>query len=350
MTKAVAPLVGSRTLIRAKAPLRLSFAGGGTDVPPFPEMEGGSVLSATINRYAYGTLRPRHDGQVRVRSLDFGMTVTYSRDADVVYDGKLDLVKAAILHADLPPGGLDLFLHSDAPPGSGLGASSAMMVALVALLNSWRSRSFEPYELAAEAHRIERVELDIPGGLQDQYAAAFGGFNFIEFLPSGVVVNPLRIPDDIQNELQYNLLLVFTGRIRLSAHIIEDQVARYRSGVTDSIDALREIKRLSVEMKRALLEHRLGAIGPLLDEQWRHKKRMSTRISTPEIDEIYSAAIGAGATGGKVTGAGGGGYMLFYCPEESRHAVARRMSELGCTVSDFSFEPRGVQTWRVRDI
>lgn len=342
-------VIAARTLLRAKAPLRLSFAGGGTDVPPFPEIEGGSVLSATINRYAYGTLRPRDDGQVRVRSLDFGVTVEYNRDADVVYDGKLDLVKAAILHADVPQGGLDLFLHSDAPPGSGLGASSAMMVALVGLLNAWRAGSSGAYELAAEAHRIERVELGIPGGLQDQYAAAFGGFNFIEFLPSGVVVNPLRIPDDVQNELQYNLLLVFTGRIRLSAHIIEDQVERYRSGVAESVAALREIKRLSVEMKRALLEHRLGAIGPLLDEQWQHKKRMSARISTPELDDVYTAAMEAGATGGKVTGAGGGGYMLFYCPDESRHAVARRLTDLGCTVADFSFEPRGVQTWRVRD-
>jgi len=318
-------------------------------VPPFPENEGGSVLSTTINRYAYGTLRPRDDDQIRIRSLDFGMTVTYDVDDTLVYDGKLDLVKAAIIHGGIPRGGFDLFLHSDAPPGSGLGASSAMMVALVGLLNEWKSGSLSQYEIADQAHRIERVELGIDGGLQDHYAATFGGFNFIEFLPDGVTVNPLRISADVQNELQYNLLLAFTGQIRLSAHIIEDQVHRYRSGNEDSVDALRELKRLSVEMKRCLLDHRLASFGPLLDEQWRHKKRMSPRISTPEIDAIYAAACSAGATGGKVTGAGGGGYMLFYCPDESRHAVARRLTELGCSVADFSFEPSGLQTWRVRD-
>jgi D-glycero-alpha-D-manno-heptose-7-phosphate kinase len=333
-------------VLRAKAPLRLSFAGGGTDVSPFPETEGGSVLSTTINRYAYGTLRPRSDDQIRIRSLDFGMTVTHSREDLNVYDGKLDLVKAAIIHFGVPPHGFDLFLHTDAPPGSGLGASSAMAVALVGLLNDWRAEAMGAYQIASKAHWIERLEMGIKGGLQDHYSAAFGGFNFIEFLASAVTVNPLRIPEEIQNELQYNLLLTFTGKIRLSAQIIEDQVERYRSGLEDSVEALREIKRLSVEMKRCLLEHRLSDFGPLLDEQWRQKKRMSPRISTPELDEIYEAALKAGAAGGKVTGAGGGGYMLFYCPNETRHAVARRLGEIGCTVADFSFEPRGLQTWR----
>ena len=307
------------------------------------------MLSTTINRYAYGTLRPRDDDQICIRSLDFGMTVTYTRDDNLVYDGKLDLVKAAIMHLGGPPGGFDLFLHSDAPPGSGLGASSAMIVALVGLLNEWRSGSLGQYEIAGQAHHIERIELGIDGGLQDHYASTFGGFNFIEFLPGGVTVNPLRIPDEVQNELQYNLLLAFTGRIRLSAHIIEDQVRRYRSGDEDSVGALRELKRLSVEMKRCLLEQRLASFGPLLDEQWHHKKRMSPRISTPELDTLYAAARAAGATGGKVTGAGGGGYMLFYCPDETRHVVARRLTDLGCSVADFSFEPRGLQTWRLHD-
>jgi D-glycero-alpha-D-manno-heptose-7-phosphate kinase len=340
---------GHGFVLRAKAPLRLSFAGGGTDVPPYPEIEGGSVLSATINRYAYGTLRPRTDDQIRIRSLDFGMTVTYSSDDIRVYDGKLDLVKAAIAHLEVPPGGFELFLHSDAPPGSGLGASSAMAVALVGLINEWKAAAIGAYQIADKAYWIERVEMGIEGGLQDHYSATFGGFNFIEFLPGAVTVNPLRIPDEVQNELQYNLLLAFTGQIRLSANIIEDQVHRYRSGAEESVDALRELKRLSVEMKRCLLEHRLSNFGPLLDEQWRHKKRMSPRISTPELDAIYAEAMAAGATGGKVTGAGGGGYMLFYCPNETRHAVARRLGEIGCTVADFSFEPRGLQTWRAWD-
>lgn len=336
-------------LFRAKAPLRLSFGGGGTDVPPFPETEGGSVLSATINRYAYGTLKTRTDEQINLRSLDFGVTVSYTLEDKLAYDGRLDLVKAAIRHVGIPQTGFDLFLHSDAPPGSGLGASSAMMVALVGLLNDWHGLALTDYAIADYACRIERQELGILGGLQDQYAATFGGFNFIEFFGDRVIVNPLRISPQVQNELQYNLLLAFTGRTRLSSGIIEDQVERYRSQETDSLEALREIKRLSVEIKNCLLQNRLDRFGALLDEEWRHKKRMSARISTPELDAVYEAALSAGATGGKVTGAGGGGYMLLYCPQESRHEVARRLTELGCSLADFSFEPTGLQTWRVHE-
>jgi D-glycero-alpha-D-manno-heptose-7-phosphate kinase len=335
-------------LLRAKAPLRLSFAGGGTDVPPFPQAEGGSVLSATINRYAFGTLKPRDDDRVCIQSLDFGMTVTYSLDDRLVYDGKLDLVKAAVVHLGIDSG-FDLFLHSDAPPGSGLGASSAMMVALVGLLKEWQNRPLSEHEVAETAYHIERVELGIKGGLQDHYAATFGGLNFIEFLSDRVVVSPVAISNAVLNELHYNLLLVFTGRIRLSAHIIEDQVERYESGNADSVEALRELKRLSIEMRECLLDGRLATIGALLDEQWQQKKRMSPRISTTELDAIYSEALAAGAAGGKVTGAGGGGYMLFYCPDESRYAVAQRLTDLGCSVADFSFEPDGLQTWRVND-
>lgn len=336
-------------LVRAKAPLRLSFGGGGTDVSPFPETEGGSVLSATINRYAYGTLRTRHDDQIVLRSLDYGVTVEYSREDKVTYDGRLDLVKAAIRHVGIPTTGFDLFLHTDAPPGSGLGSSSALMVALVAILNDWHRLSLTDYQVAELACRIERDELGIPGGLQDQYAAAFGGFNFIEFLADRVIVNPLRISAAVQNELQYNLLLAFTGKTRLSDRIIEDQVERYVEKQQDSVEALRELKRISVEMKNCLLQGRLHQFGPLLHEQWQQKKQLSSRISTPELDELYNAALAAGATGGKVTGAGGGGFFIFYCPRESRHEVAKRLAELGCTISEISFEPTGVQTWRAVD-
>jgi D-glycero-alpha-D-manno-heptose-7-phosphate kinase len=334
-------------LYRAKAPLRISFAGGGTDVPPFPEQEGGVALSATIGRYAYGTLEPRSDGQIYIESLDFGEAITYSPEDQLVYDGKLDLVKAAILHLGRPETGFNLVLHSDAPPGSGLGASSAVMVTLVGLLKEWKSLPLTDYEIADMAHRIERHDLGIQGGLQDHYAAAFGGFNYIEFAGDRVIVNPLRIPADVQNELQYNLLLVFTGRVRLSARIIEDQVARFEARESDSVEALREIKRLTGEMKAHLLRKELDAFGALLHDEWVQKKRMSARISTPELDAIYDAARAAGASGGKITGAGGGGYMLLYCPGGARHRVARKLVDLGCSVADFGFEPVGLQTWRV---
>jgi D-glycero-alpha-D-manno-heptose-7-phosphate kinase len=335
-------------LIRAKAPLRVSFAGGGTDVPPFPEREGGCVLNATINRYAYGTLRPRRDHQICIESLDFGVSVNFHLEDRLLYDGKLDLVKAAILKlGGRESSGFDLFLHSDAPPGSGLGASSAVMVALVGLLKEFKGLPLTDYEIADLAYVIERKELGIQGGLQDQYAAAFGGFNYIEFLPDRVVVNPLKISSDVINELQYNLLLCYTGRSRLSAGIIADQVRRYEKHEEQTLQALRELKRLTVEMKNALLRRRLDDFGALLHDEWEYKKKMSAKISNPELDALYETARRYGAIGGKISGAGGGGYMLLYCPFDRKHKVQQKLTELGCTISDSAFEPSGLQVWRV---
>ena len=333
--------------IRAKAPLRISLAGGGTDVPPFPQLEGGCVLSTTINRYAYGTLQPRGDGNICVHSLDFGVSVTYDPEDKLAYDGKLDLVKAAIRKlGTMEHGGFDLLLHSDAPPGSGLGASSAMMVVLVGLLKEFENLPLTDYEIADLACIIEREDLGIQGGLQDQYAASFGGFNYIEFLPDHVVVNPLKVSPDALNELQYNLLLCYTGTMRLSAHIIQDQVDRYERREAGTMQALRELKALTIEMKNALLRRELDDFGELLHREWQHKKTLSSRISNSQLDRLYETAREYGALGGKITGAGGGGYMLLYCPAVRKHSVAAKLKELGCTIVDISLEPMGLQTWR----
>ena len=221
-------------LIRCKTPLRISFAGGGTDVSPYVEERGGVVLNATIDKYCYGSLRLRDDRHIAVQSLDYDIVAKYRVDEEVAYDGKLDLVKAAVKimnngYHHRGDGvdndeGIDLFVHSDAPPGSGLGSSSALVVALIGLLKHWRRRPMTHYEIAELAYHIEREELGIPGGMQDQYAAAFGGFNFMEFGRTGAVVNPLRIDPEIINELEYNLLLCYTGSSRLSANIITTQI------------------------------------------------------------------------------------------------------------------------------
>lgn len=335
-------------LIRAKVPLRISFAGGGTDVPPFPQEEGGCVLSATITRYATGTLSPRRDDQIGIHSVDFGMSVQYSLADKLIYDGKLDLVKAAIKSVGSDNNkGFDLFLHSEAPPGSGLGASSAMMVTLVGLLKEFKNLPMSDYDVADLAYIIERKDLGIQGGLQDQYAAAFGGFNFIEFLSDRVIVNPLKISADVINELQYNLLLCYTGKTRLSGHIIEDQVQRYERGEVTTIQALRDLKQLTVEMKNALLRRQLNYFGELLHEEWVHKRRVSARISNPELDNLYDIARQNGAIGGKISGAGGGGFMMLYCHFDQKHRVAAKLKELGCMVMDVGFEMNGLQTWRM---
>ena len=335
-------------LIRAKAPLRISFAGGGTDVPPYPEKEGGCVLNATINKYAYGTLRPRKDGQIKIESLDFGISVNYDVDEELVYDGKLDLVKAAIKKlGGQNSQGFDLFLHSDAPPGTGLGSSSTVMVALVGLLKEFKNMPLTDYEIANLAYIIERKELGIKGGLQDQYAATFGGFNFIEFLGDRVIVNPLKISRDVINELEHNLLLCYTGRTRLSAKIIDDQVGRYEREEEETLQALRQLKEITIEMKNALLQRRLNKFGELLHYAWESKKKLSNKITNPKIEEMYEEARKAGALGGKITGAGGGGYLLLYCSFEKKHRVAARLKNMGGTITDFAFDPYGLQTWRV---
>ena len=333
--------------IRAKAPLRLSFAGGGTDVAPFMEREGGCVLSATITRYSWGTLTPRADDQIHIESADLGALFYFDTRSNLVYDGKLDLAKAAIRKVGDPNGkGFDLFLQTDAPPGSGLGSSSSLMVNLIGLLREFKSLPLTDYETAELAYQIERKELHIQGGMQDQYAAAFGGFNFIEFSADHVIVNPLRIHRDTANELEHNLLLCYTGKPRASDGIIEDQVGRYEHHDEKALEGLRHQKTLAVEMKNLLLQRRLEDFGAKLDEAWRFKKQMSPKISNAQIDEMYNEARQNGALGGKITGAGGGGYLLLYCEYEKKHKVAAAVRKLGGVPTEFSFEFHGLQTWR----
>jgi D-glycero-alpha-D-manno-heptose-7-phosphate kinase len=333
--------------IRARAPLRISFAGGGTDVPPFPATEGGCVLSATIDRYAYGSLVPRADRTVTIESVDFKTTAEMSLDEEILYDGSLDLIKAAVRrfgrdHTD----GYDLVLRSNAPPGSGLGSSSTMMVALTGLLASHYGRALDEYEVARLAHAIEREDLGITGGMQDQYAATFGGFNFIEFTDR-VIVNPLRIRDEIAHELELSLLLCFTGITRDSARVIEDQTRRALASADDTMAGLRAQKELAVAMKAALLTGALQEFGELLGEAWAQKKRMSPLISNARIDELYEIAQKNGALGGKITGAGGGGYILLFCDFTKKHRVIEALEFAGAVITEFAFDTKGLTTWRV---
>jgi len=334
--------------IRAKAPLRLSFAGGGTDVSPFMEREGGCVLSATITRYSWGTLSPREDSQIHIESADLGALFYFDTRSNLVYDGKLDLVKAAIRNLSVQDTrGFDLFVQTDAPPGSGLGSSSSLMVNMIGLLREFKSLPLTDYETADLAYRIERKQLSIPGGMQDQYAATFGGFNFIEFHADHVIVNPLRINRDAANELEHNLLLCYTGKPRTTDGIIQDQVGRYEQNEEATLAGLRQQKALAVEMKRLLLQRRLDDFGALLDTAWQCKKQMSPKISNGHIDTMYAEAMEHGALGGKITGAGGGGYLLFYCQYEKKHKVAEALRKMGGIPTEFSFEFNGLQTWRV---
>jgi len=335
-------------VIRSKAPLRISFAGGGTDIKPYMDEYGGCVLSATIDKCAYGSLRVRDDQAIRVQSLDYDIVAKYDLDFNLPYDGELDLVKAVINNLNgFSKQGLDFFIHSDAPPGSGLGSSSTMVVALIGLLKHYHHLPLTDYEMAQIAFKIERGDLQIAGGMQDQYAAVFGGFNFIEFTKNAVIVNPLRINQATVNELEYSLLLVYTGRTRLSSNIIQSQVESYEKKEETVLDAMTEIKALATEMKNALLQARLFDFGKLLHESWLHKKQMAQQISNPSIDALYAAARDKGALGGKILGAGGGGYLLLFCEFGTKHLVAEEMEKMGAQAVDFHFVDHGLETWEV---
>jgi len=335
-------------IVRCKAPLRISFGGGGTDVPPYPEERGGAVLNTTIGKYAYCTLVGRDDQSINVRSLDYDIAVNYHVNGEFRYDGKLDLVKAAIKVFGVK-NGFDLFLHSDAPPGSGLGTSSALVVAIVGAFKHWLGLSLSDYDIAEMAHHIEREEAGVKGGRQDQYAATFGGFNFIEFLGKTTVVNPLRVKWDTINELEYRLMLCYTGMTRVSAGIIDDQMNSYVQRKEDVVRALDETKRLAFEMKNALLLGKLNDFGQLLHEAWCCKKRFSSKMTDPGIDELYEVARRRGAIGGKLLGAGGGGHLLFLCEFDKWHMVAESLEKAGGKIVGFTFDLRGMQSWGLNE-
>jgi len=333
------------TIVRSKAPLRISFAGGGTDVPPYPQERGGAVLSVTINKYAYVSLMSSEDDAITVQSLDYDIVAKYRNQAELAYNGELDLVKAAIRRLAVEKRGLHLFLHSDAPPGSGLGSSSTLVVALVGTFRHWLRQPLTDYQIAELAYQIERADLGIKGGMQDQYAATFGGVNFIEFGDKTVIVNPLRVSPERLNELEYNLLLCYTGRTRVSANIVARQTDSFIQKKEEVVRALDAQKQMAIQMKNALLQGRLDDFGSLLHDAWQTKKHLDPAITTEQIDEMYEAGCREGALGGKILGAGGGGYLLLYCPFDRKHLVAAALERLGGQVVNFGFEPRGLQTW-----
>jgi D-glycero-alpha-D-manno-heptose-7-phosphate kinase len=342
-------------IFRARAPLRISFAGGGTDLKPYVNERGGLVLNSTIDRYAYATLRLCEDRVFRVHSMDYGQSIELALDSAPPFDGNLDLIKACLTRLEVIDGslesGMELFLETDAPPGSGLGASSALVVATIGALTEWRGRALDRYELARLAYLIERQDVGIPGGLQDQYAASFGGFNLIEFRSEeDVIVNPLRIDPKVVQELEYNMLLVYTGASRVSAGIIESQVAGLTEKKTDVTGAMDEMKALTTRAKDALVTGRLTELAALLHEEWLAKKRTSAAVTTGRIEEMYSEARRLGAMGGKVSGAGGGGFMFLFCPFDRKPEVARRLTQMGGSVLPIAFHQDGMQSWTWRDV
>jgi D-glycero-alpha-D-manno-heptose-7-phosphate kinase len=340
------PILGgpmSDVTVHAAAPLRISFVGGGTDFPHWYERHGGAVLSATIDRFARVTLDPRSDGQVRMRDLRLDQLVEYHLAEGPTYDGVMDLAKAAVHRLGLDRG-IDLDIRSDAPPGSGLGGSSAMVTAVVAALAGLERRRLAREELARLSYAIERDDLGIAGGWQDQYAAAFGGFNLIEFGARGVEVTPLRLGAETTELLRGYLLLCHTGTVRTDLGLIDTQIRLYHEGREDTIQGMKQLQAMAYEMRDAIEAGDVDALGPMLQDAYESKKRMNPHIAegTP-IERLFAAAREAGATGGKICGAGGGGYLLLACPPDRQPAVRDRLQTLGARFASFGFTDHGAR-------
>lgn len=328
--------------IRASAPLRISFVGGGTDFPHYYERHGGAVLSATIDHAAHVSLAPRDDRQVRIRSLDLGHLVEYRLEHGPVYDGVMDLPKAAIERMRVPTG-IDVDIASDAPPGSGLGGSSALVTACVGALAMLTDRSMAPREVAELAYLIEREDLGIAGGWQDQFATAFGGFNLLEFDQRGVAVRPLALSPEAVEELRENLLLCYTGHVRTDLGLIATQIRMYEEGREDTIVGMKQLQAMAFEMRRELQDGNLDRLGPMLREAFESKKLMNPHVSQGTIERLLAVAADAGASGGKICGAGGGGYLLLACRPERQPAVRSALEALGGQFAEFAFRAQGVE-------
>ena len=339
---------------RSRAPLRLGLAGGGTDVSPYSDEFGGGVLNATINLYSYCTLLPRADGGLCFEATDRDETFTAPATAAVALDGVLPLHKAIYnrvvreFHHGKPLP-CRLVTYSDAPAGSGLGTSSTMAVAILGAFSEWLKLPLGEYELAHIAFEVERLELGLAGGKQDQYAAAFGGFNFMEFAAGDrVIVNPLRIRPSTLNELQASLILYHTGVSRDSARIISEQIRNVFARDAGSLNAMHAVKADAVCMKEHLLKGELAEFARILGRSWTAKKQMATVISNPEIEAVFTVALAAGARSGKVSGAGGGGYIMFMIDPCRREELVRALGVFPGQVQRFQFTATGVEMWTIR--
>jgi len=340
-------------IVRARAPLRLGLAGGGTDVSPYCDMHGGYVLNATLDRYAYAVIKTLDEPLVRFIAADQKVEEVTLVSEPLVLNGKLDLHKAVYNHVVQNFNGgrlipLELSTFCDAPAGSGLGSSSTLVVAMIRVFAELLNLPLDDYTIAHMAHRIERVDCGLQGGRQDQYSATFGGFNFMEFFAEErAVINPLRIKNWIICELESSLVLYFTGVSRESAHIIADQSSNVKSGAADALEAMHGIKREALAMKECLLRGDFPGLVESMRLGWENKKRSAKTVSNPHIDAIYDAAIQAGALAGKVSGAGGGGFMWFFVPTEKRMDVIRTLNGFGGQVSNCHFTKHGTQAWRI---
>jgi len=337
-------------IYRSKAPLRIGLAGGGTDVSPYSDQFGGAILNATVSLFAYSNIEPLKENKIIVEALDRKEQQNFEYASSLPINGTLDLLKGVYnrIQKDykIPQSGFRLSTFVDAPAGSGLGTSSTLVVAVIGAFVEMLKLPLGDYDIAHYAFQIEREDLKLAGGKQDQYAAMFGGVNFMEFYENDkVIVNPLRIKSEYLHELENNLVLYFTADSRESAAIINEQVKNVNEKNEASIEAMHQLKEQARMMKEALLKGQMNEFGEILDFGFKQKRKMAHNISNSRIEEIYEAAKNAGAAGGKISGAGGGGFMIFYCPANSRYNVIETLNKFGGEVKPYQFTKSGLRTW-----
>jgi len=339
-------------IYRSKAPLRIGLAGGGTDVSPYSDLFGGAILNATLSLYAHATIEPLEEKGIVFTAIDQREQESHEWNKELPVGGKLILLKGVYnrIQKDygIPQKSFRLSTFVDAPAGSGLGTSSTLVVAVIGAFAEMLRLPLGEYDIAHYAYEIERKDLGLAGGRQDQYAATFGGVNYMEFYGEDkVIVNPLRIKQQYLFELENNLLLYYTSQSRESAKIIQQQAENVKSQKETPIEAMHQLKHQSQLMKEALLKGRLNEIGEILDFGFQQKRKMATGISNDFMDEIYETAKAAGATGGKISGAGGGGFMVFYCPGTTKYNVAKELEKFGGVHRNYQFVEHGLTTWTI---
>ena len=340
--------------VRSRAPLRLGLGGGGTDLMPYCDDWGGVVLNATIDRYAYAHLLKRDDRQVVFKADDLGKEETLPCTVDLDIHTGLSLHRAVYRHMMLHhnegrAAPLTITTTIDVPAGSGLGASSALTVALIEAFVTAMQLPLGPYEVAQLAYDIERRQLGMMGGKQDQYAAAFGGFNFTEFLKGGVgvIVNPLRLRQSYLNEFESSLVICFSGQSRESADIIKQQVGGLEKLDEATLDAMHQIKEHAYTMKAHLLAGNMRGMADVLMESWLSKKKTASSVSNDNVERLLEVALGAGAWAGKVSGAGGGGFIMLLTDPEKRYGLIQRLNEAGGSASAVKLTFEGAEAWAV---
>ena len=340
-------------IYRSKAPLRLGLGGGGSDVSPYSDLFGGAVLNATIDKYAHCTIEETNSGSIVFNAADLKLKKRYTSALNLPIDGTLDLQKGVynrIVHdfGITKPLSFNLTTFSDVPPGSGLGSSSTMVVAIIRAFSEWLSIPLGDYDMAYLAYQIERIDLGLSGGKQDQYAATFGGFNFIEFFKDDrVIVNPLRMKRWIVDELEVSMVLYYTGASRSSDRIIREQQKNTRMGKSVQIEATHRIKENAYVMKNYLLKGDIIHFAKALEREWDNKKKMASSITNKNIEKVYEAAMKAGAYGGKVSGAGGGGFMFFTVDPVKRLDLINVLNKFSGSVLNFHFSENGCQGWKI---